>query len=272
VRTSNSSPAAPLLLALLATAAAAAAHLATAADDRPWRPIPLVKDGKVSDQWAPVGWGRFAVEEGGVLRAVPDERGMGLLVYRGERLGDCQVRVVYKPETPRVNSGVYVRVADGILERAGKESVAVRRDARGKLSPEMLERMRAAADAEDGVWYAVHHGYEVQIMDDSDPLHRTGAIYGLAEAKPVPPPEPGADGWRTMVITLDGDRVSVEVDGAPLSTFDPASTDLPPRRQWYEPKRDARRPRAGYVALQAHDPGDVVRFREVSVRPLAKRP
>ena len=31
---------------------------------------------------------------------------------------------------------------------------------------------------------------------------------------------------------------------------------------------EAKRPLAGYIGLQNHDPGDVVFFKEVSVRPL----
>jgi hypothetical protein len=139
----------------------AAARLAAAEDpaDRPWRPIPLVKDGKVSDEWTRVGWGRFVVDkDSGGVRTECDERGMGLLVYQRERLGDCQIRVVYKPETTRCNSGVYVRIADGILDRAGMVSVAFMREAGVTLSPFLIETLKAAADTEDGVWYAVHHG------------------------------------------------------------------------------------------------------------------
>lgn len=239
--------------------------------ERPWRPIALVKDGKLSDDWAAVGWGRFVVDGDG-LRTECDERGMGLLVYRRERLGDCQIRVVYRPENPKANSGVYVRMDDGILDRVGKESLAVRRDAKGKLSKEMLQKLQAAAEAEEGVWYAVHHGFEVQIMDQNDPAHRTGAIYGLAKAQPLPEARP--DGWRTMVITLDGSRVLVDVDGRRVGRFDSEAKDLPAaaNRKWTEPKLEAKRPRAGYIGLQAHDPGDVVRFKEVSVRPLPREP
>jgi hypothetical protein len=241
-----------------------------AADDaaaRPWRAIPLVKDGKVSDEWAQVGWGRFVVDGDG-LRAEPDERGMGLLVYKRQRLGDCQIRIVYKPERTNCNSGVYVRLDDGILERAGKESLALRREPNGKLSKEMIQKLQAAAEAEEGVWYAVHHGYEVQIMDEADALHRTGAVYGLSKADALP--KANADGWRTMVITLRGNVVEVEVDGKRVNRFDSeaADKDAPAKRQWTEPKRDAKRPQVGYIGLQAHDPGDVVRFKEVSVRPL----
>lgn len=244
------------------------------AADRPlggaWRPIPLVQDGKVSDAWAQVGWGKFIVDVDGGVRTECDERGMGLLVYTKERLGNCQIRVVYKPETAKCNSGVYVRMDDGILDRAGKESLAVHREPNGKLSKEMLQKLQAAAEAEEGVWYAVHHGYEVQIMDDGDALHRSGAVYGLARAESLPKAKD--DGWRTMLITLRGNLVQVEIDGTRVSTFDSDAKDLPARRQWTEPKRDAKRPETGYIGLQAHDPGDVVRFKEVSVRPLDEKP
>jgi hypothetical protein len=89
----------------------------------------------------------------------------------------------------------------------------------------------------------------------------------LARATGVPAKP--ADGWRTMVITLDGTKVRVDLDGKPVSAFDSAAKDLPARRQWHEPKREAARPTAGYIGLQTHDPGDVVWFKEVSVRPLA---
>jgi hypothetical protein len=71
-----------------------------------------------------------------------------------------------------------------------------------------------------------------------------------------------------MVITLQGDLVLIEIDGEQVTTFDPASPDVPPQQQWYEPSREAQRPTAGYIGLQTHDPGDVVFFKEVSVRPL----
>ena len=115
----------------------------------------------------------------------------------------------------------------------------------------------------------VHDGYEVQIQDAADPWHRTGAIYSLAKAAPVPE-KPQAE-WRTTVITLDGERITVEVDGQHLSSFDAGAADNPPRKNWFEPIRELKRPTRGYLGLQNHDPGDVVWFKEVSVRPLAVR-
>jgi hypothetical protein len=62
--------------------------------------------------------------------------------------------------------------------------------------------------------------------------------------------------------------VLVDVDGKRVTTFDPAGKDVPAGREWYEPRREPKRPAAGYIGLQTHDPGDVVDFKEVCVRPL----
>jgi hypothetical protein len=72
-----------------------------------------------------------------------------------------------------------------------------------------------------------------------------------------------------MIITLRGNLVLVDVDGKRLTTFDPDSPQVPPRKRWAEPRREPRRPLAGFIGLQNHDPGDVVYFKEVSVRLLA---
>jgi len=232
-----------------------------------WRSIPLIANGKVAADWKHVGWGKFVVEEDS-LRAEPDERGLGLLVYTKEKLGNCQIRIVYRPADARDNAGVHIRMDDGVLNWVGKDSIAVKRNEQGKLSPEMLNKMKEASEKEEGAWYAVHHGYEVQIMDSADAFHRTGAIYSFASAAKAP--EKLADEWRTMTITLDGNLVVVEQDGQILTRFDSASPNLPERKNWPEPKREAPRPQAGYIGLQTHDPGDIVFFKDVSVRPLAK--
>jgi len=233
-----------------------------------WRTIPLVENGKLAEGWAHIGWGRMTPADG-VLRTDCDERGMGLLVYKREKLGDCQLRIVYRPQDAKSNAGVFIRMDDGVLDWIGKPSTAVKREASGKLSPAMLDKLKAASEAEEGVWYAVHHGFEVQIMDSADAGHRTGAIYSLATAAELP--APASEGaWRTMIVTLDGTQVRVSLDGKEVTRFDSAAKDLPPRKNWTEPKREAARPARGYIGLQNHDPGDVVYFKEVAVRPLPR--
>ncbi|MBI5691276.1 MAG: DUF1080 domain-containing protein [Verrucomicrobia bacterium] len=255
------------LVALALTIAGASAANPPAAADTGWRPLPLVAGGKVHPDWVHIGWGGFVVEEGG-LRTDCDPRGLGLLVYRRERLGNCQIRVVFKTQEAKSNAGIYVRLADGILDQIGRPGAQFERTAAGKITPASMELMQASGERDEGPWYAVHHGYEVQIMDRGDALHRTGAIYSLAPSS-ADQPRPGV--WRTLLITLDRERITVDLDGTRVSSFDSAAAGLPPRKIWHEPKREPARPIAGYLGLQNHDPGDVVWFREVSVRPLPAR-
>jgi 3-keto-disaccharide hydrolase len=233
-----------------------------------WRALPLIKDGKVDPAWVQIGYGAFAIEDG-ALRTDSDARGLGLLLFSKEKFGDCQIRVVFKSKDARSNAGVYVRIDDGILDKLKDRHAPAKRDESGNLSEDSLQVFKEASDKEQGPWYAVHRGYEVQICDSAGGKRsRTGAIYSLAESTALsdkPPTE-----WKTMIITLNGNKVTVDIDGKRVTTFDPASKDIPAERQWYEPKREPKRPTSGYIGLQTHDPGDVVYFKEVSVRPLAK--
>src|SRR5262245_15634548 len=248
------------ILSLLAAASVTAA-------DQPWRSLPLIENGKVAGEWQEAWWGKLVVE-GDAIRTEPEEKGLGLLVYTKEKFGNCQIRIVYRPQTSRSNAGVHIRMDDGILKWVGKDSIAVKRDAKGKLPPDQINKMKEASEKEEGAWYAVHHGYEVQIMDSADAFHRTGSIYSYASAAELRDAPAGQ--WRRMIITLQGGLVLVELDGKQITRFDSDASDLPPRKNWPEPKREYKRPVIGYIGLQTHDPGDIVYFREVSVRPLEK--
>ena len=230
-----------------------------------WRALPLITNGRVDESWCHVGYGGFAVD-GDSLRTECDPRGLGLLVYQKERFGNCQIRVVFRTKEAKSNAGLYVRMADGILDQVNRPGAAFDRNAAGKISEPSMKRMMESAEREEGPWFAVHRGYEVQIMDAGDDLHRTGAIYSLAPSSAVPAKPPGE--WRTMVVTLAGERILVDLDGKRVATFDPANVQGLAERKWFEPKREPKRPVAGYLGLQNHDPGDVVWFKEVSVRSL----
>jgi len=176
--------------------------------------------------WRHVGRGEFTVEDG----ALTTSGGMGLLVYDGKKIGSAVLRVVYKPESPKSNAGVFIR----------------------------------APEKPHDPWFAVHKGYEVQIEDGTDEFHRTGSIYSIAPAAEFQASE---DGWNTMEITLDGQVTRVSVNGRVVNEFD-GTQEVPERKRWFEPQRGPR-PDAGYIGLQNHDQKSIVRFREVSVRPLA---
>jgi hypothetical protein len=230
-----------------------------------WRPLPLITHGRIAEGWVHVGWGGFAVD-GDSLRTECDPKGLGLLVYKKERFGNCQLRVVFKSKEPKSNSGVFVRIADGILNQVNKPGASFARDVNGKISKPSMQRMMVSAESEAGPWFAVHQGYEVQIMDANDTFHRTGAIYSLAASDSISNKSSGE--WKSMIITLSGNRIFVDLEGQRVTSFDPESPNVPRERQWFEPKREPKRPANGYIGLQNHDPGDVVWFKDISVRPL----
>jgi hypothetical protein len=252
-----------LAVAILSSCCCSSPRESPAAVTAEWRTIPLVANGAIADVWRHVGWGGFAVDDGS-LRTNCDPGGLGLLVYSKEKLGDCQIRVVFRAKEPRSNAGVFVRIADGILEQVGHPGAAFDRSS-GQISDASRQLMVESSEREDGPWFAVHRGYEVQILDAADERHRTGAIYSLSPSSATEG-APGA--WREMVITLAGSKILVDVDGKRVNAFDPTSPNVPKREQWFEPKREPQRPTSGYIGLQNHDPGDVVWFKEVSVRSL----
>lgn len=186
-------------------------------------------DGKSLDGWEHVGPGRMVLQQG----TLHTEGGMGLLWYTREKLGNCTIRVVYRTTSPRSNSGVFIRIAEKPKDE----------------------------------WYAVHHGYEVQICDGADAFHRTGAVYSLSKATAS---ASKVGDWNTMEITLRGPRVIVTLNGKQVQDFNSQTAAIPERKKDYEPERGPR-PEAGYIGLQNHNDaaqGTQVEFREVSVQPL----
>jgi hypothetical protein len=159
------------------------------------------------------------------------EGGMGLLWYTKEKLANSVVRVVYR-NPGGVNSGVFIRIPEKPTEP----------------------------------WMPVNRGYEVQIDDRGDAQHSTGVLYSLttAAAKAGKPGE-----WNTLEITLDGDHTLVHVNGTLVTDYREGQP-VPPKVKEYEPDRGPR-PVEGYIGLQNHGADDVVYFREISVRPLAKK-
>ena len=190
-------------------------------------------DGKDLVGWKHVGPGEMTVEDG----LIRTHGGMGLLYWTGGKLGDCVIRVVYKMRDHNDNSGVFIRIPIEPREE----------------------------------WMPVHYGYEVQIDNEpeksnEDEYHVTGTLYSLT--KPLAKPgKPGPE-WNTMEITLDGPRTIVVLNGAKVTDY-VEGQPVPERKFNFEPQRGPR-PNDGYIGLQNHSDNDVVYFKEVAMKPLAK--
>jgi hypothetical protein len=188
-------------------------------------------DGKDLTGWKHVGPGYMTVEDG----LIRTHGGMGLLFWTGGKLGDCQIRVVYKMRDQNDNSGVFIRIPIEPREE----------------------------------WMPVHYGYEVQIDNvapGEDEHHITGTLYSLT----VPWARPGKPGpeWNTMDITLDGPRTIVVVNGVKVTDYTEGSP-VPEKKFKFEPQRGPR-PNEGYIGLQNHSDNDIVFFKEVAVKMLKK--
>jgi len=188
-------------------------------------------DGKDLTGWKHVGPGYMIVEDG----LIRTHGGMGLLYWTGGKLGDCTIHVVYKMRDHNDNSGVFIRIPIEPREE----------------------------------WMPVHYGYEVQIDNvapGEDEHHITGTLYSLTEPL-ARPGKPGPE-WNTMDITLDGPRTIVFVNGVKVTDYTEGDP-VPARKFSFEPQRGPR-PNEGYIGLQNHSNDDIVFFKEVSVKMLAK--
>lgn len=191
-------------------------------------------NGKDLNDWQHVGPGSMSVEDG----IIQTHGGMGLLYWKGGKISNCVLRVVYKMRDHNDNSGVFVRIP---------------------LEPREE-------------WMPVHYGYEVQIDNEpekskEDEYHITGTLYSLT--KPLAKPgKPGPE-WNTMEITLDGPRTVVVLNDVKVTDYTEGQP-VPPRKFSFEPQHGLR-PIEGYFGLQNHSKNDVVFFKEVSIRPLGDK-
>jgi hypothetical protein len=191
-------------------------------------------DGVDLKGWKHVGPGSMDVENG----LIRGHGGMGLLYWTGGKLGNCKIKVVFKMRDTNDNSGVFIRIPVEPREE----------------------------------WMPVHYGYEVQIdnhpeTSNEDEYHITGTLYSLT--KPLAKPgKPGPE-WNTMEITLDGPRTIVYLNGQKVTDYTEGQP-VPARKFDFEPQRGLR-PNTGFIGLQNHSDNDVVYFKEVAMRPLAKK-
>ncbi|HMO63667.1 MAG TPA: DUF1080 domain-containing protein [Verrucomicrobiota bacterium] len=216
----------PLLLGLLLPSTApAAARTGAPRLTAEWRPL---FNGRDLDGWEQSGDGEFRVENGELVT----HGGFGTLWHTREKLGDCQIRVVFRLGSSNANSGVHFRIPER------------------PYSP----------------WEVVNRGYEAQIAAGGGDWHGTGTLYSLTKALARPSTPPGQE--NEMIITLRGPRTRIAVNGVLITDYTEGQT-VPPKNRWYEPDRGPR-PRFGYIALQNHDENSRVYFRDVSVRALPR--
>ena len=115
------------------------------------------------------------------------------------------------------------------------------------------------------------NGIEVAIDDTTAAgYHDTGAIYDLVKPSRNAMKPPGQ--WNHMVITCDGPKIAVEVNGETVTRMDLDEWTAPNRRpDGSEHKFDVAykdHPRSGYIGLQDH--GSPCWYKNIKIKPLKR--
>jgi hypothetical protein len=100
-------------------------------------------------------------------------------------------------------------------------------------------------------------GFECQVNNSHTDWIRTGSLYGLVNIAASPAQD---DVWYTQEIIVQGNSVTVLIDGLKLLQY-----NEPPGAQAGEFERKLSQ---GTFALQAHDPGSVVCYKNIRVKRL----
>lgn len=102
-------------------------------------------------------------------------------------------------------------------------------------------------------------GYEVQVNNSQSDWRRTGSLYSIVDVKETYVHD---NEWYTEYIKVQGKRVIVKIND--IVVVDYTEPEMPLREQGSEERLIS----SGTFALQAHDPGSKVKYRNIMVRPL----
>ena len=190
-------------------------------------------DGSNLNNWEAIGNANWRLLEGGIVQA---DLGNGFLVSKQE-FGDFELRAEFWVDTT-ANSGVFIRTYP-LTQRLGKD--------------------------------VGFNGIEVAIDDTTTAgYHDTGAIYDLVKPSKNAMKPPGQ--WNHLVVTCDGPRIAVELNGETVTRMDLDEWTAPNRR----PDGSAHKfdvaykdhPRSGYIGLQDH--GSACWFKNIKIKPLKR--
>ncbi len=92
-------------------------------------------------------------------------------------------------------------------------------------------------------------GYEAQVENTSPDPQKTGSLYGLVKITDQLIPD---DTWWTQHIIADGNRIIIKINDKVVVDY------MDPENRYTK----------GYLALQQHNPGSIVQYRNLMMRPI----
>jgi len=110
-------------------------------------------------------------------------------------------------------------------------------------------------------------GFEVQVNSSHKDRRKTGGLYGVADVMDNPPAPDGE--WYTQHIIVEGDKVTIKVNGKVATEWmQPADWNGLQPADGKGPKFPGRKLDEGTFALQGHDPGSIVGYKNIRVKAL----
>ena len=102
-------------------------------------------------------------------------------------------------------------------------------------------------------------GYEVQVNNTHSDPKKTAGLYGIKDNMTAP----AKDGeWFTLYIKVEGDKITTRVNDKEIVSYAEGENVTRPK------EFAGRLISSGTFALQGHDPGSKVLFKNIEVRPL----
>ena len=102
-------------------------------------------------------------------------------------------------------------------------------------------------------------GYEVQVNNSHGDWRRTGSLYAIQDVKEVYVKD---NEWYTESFSVKGKHVTIKINGKTVVEYDE------PENVKRDAGMEGRLLSSGTFAIQGHDPGSKVYFKNIMVKPL----
>lgn len=102
-------------------------------------------------------------------------------------------------------------------------------------------------------------GYECQVNNSQSDWRRTGSLYAIEDVRETKAKD---NEWFDYEISVRGKHIVIKVNGE--TTVDYTEPDDVERPAEFAGRKFS----SGTIALQAHDPGSIVRYRNIRIKPV----
>jgi hypothetical protein len=164
-----------------------------------------------------------------------------------------------------------VKVADGAIVVGGERTHVFYT---GKVGDhdfknfQFKAKVKTEPKANSGIYFHTKYqadgwpekGYEAQVNNSGPDPQKTGSLYGVVPVTEAPAKD---NEWFDYEITVEGNHVTITIDGKKVVDFIDKGDEMPHLKEF-----PGRRLDRGTFALQVHDPGSVVHYKDIQVKKL----